>query len=163
MKILNGGFPQWQKDRLPQASLPTKPIPKHFIPTINPKRLATKFSTRLAIDDRKRVIIDSRSQAEYQGLKSKANRYGRIPNAISIPWSTNFSEVEGIATIKPIAELKNLYADIDPEQGTITYCNKGKQAALTYFILRLLGHNVASYDGSWIEWGNDPSLPIENP
>jgi thiosulfate/3-mercaptopyruvate sulfurtransferase len=42
----------------------------------------------------------------------------------------------------------------------ITYCNRGKQSALTYFVLRKLGYKVSVYDGAWLEWGNDDQLPI---
>jgi len=44
---------------------------------------------------------------------------------------------------------------------TITYCQSGVRAAFTHLLLLALGHeDVRTYDGSWEEWGNDPSLPI---
>ena len=36
-------------------------------------------------------------------------------------------------------------------------------ATTNYFALRELGFDVAAYDASWREWGNDYNLPITNP
>jgi thiosulfate/3-mercaptopyruvate sulfurtransferase len=44
----------------------------------------------------------------------------------------------------------------------ITYCGGGVFAAFALFALYLQGHeHVALYDASWMEWGADPSLPVE--
>jgi thiosulfate/3-mercaptopyruvate sulfurtransferase len=46
---------------------------------------------------------------------------------------------------------------------TVTYCQGGYRAANTFVILSELGFKKAKlYLGSWNEWGNDMSLPIEN-
>ena len=44
----------------------------------------------------------------------------------------------------------------------ITYCGGGIASSNSAFALTLLGYdNVAVYDGSMFEWGNDESLPME--
>ncbi len=46
---------------------------------------------------------------------------------------------------------------------TVTYCQGGYRAANTFVILSELGFKKPKlYLGSWNEWGNDMSLPIEN-
>ena len=44
----------------------------------------------------------------------------------------------------------------------ILYCGVGISASLGLFALHLAGyHDLALYDGSWIEWGSDPNRPME--
>jgi len=162
--MLDGGYTLWANRGLPVSTATGKYPPATFIPTIVPEHLSTKFSTRLAIDDDSKIIIDARSKDEYKGLKSETARKGHIPRAISIPFSENIDTLpDGSHRIKSIRQLTSLYKDIDRDKKVITYCNRGKQSALTYFILRQLGFNVSAYDGSWVEWSADASLPVAGP
>lgn len=43
------------------------------------------------------------------------------------------------------------------------YCSVGLASSLECLVLRELGYDVANYDTSWKEWGNDASLPIVSP
>ena len=161
--IVDGGFTAWQNDTLPISTQP-RPRPKaNFIPEPDPDRLATMLSTRIAIDSPGVMILDARTPAEYAGERSKASRFGHIPTAINIPWRSVYRTEDGETRLKSEAEIRAMYSGLDPDKKVITYCNKGKQSALTHFILRRLGYDVAAYDGSWVEWGNTRHLPIVNP
>ena len=161
--LLNGGYTAWQEKSLPASTQPTLPEHKEFVPTIVPNNLSTKFSMRLAINDTSKTIIDARSEQEYTGLKSKTSRFGHIPSAINIPFHMNYETQDGIRKIKTVPQLETLYENVDPSKKVIAYCNRGKESALTYFILRRLGFNVSAYDGSWLEWSSDDSLPVVSP
>jgi len=163
VSILNGGFKFWQKKGYPiSQSTPNRPKGQ-FIPTIVPEILSTKFTTRLAINDASKQLIDVRTPDEYKGLKSKTSRYGHIPTAINMPVSINYTTVDGINKIRSITDLRNIYHNVDADKKIITYCNLGKDSALTYFVLKRLGYNVSAYDGSWFEWSNDFELPVVSP
>lgn len=59
--------------------------------------------------------------------------------------------------------LKNFHtAGIDRSQRIINYCGAGIASSNNAFTLFLLGYsNVAVYDGSLLEWGNDGSVPMD--
>jgi len=88
---------------------------------------------------------------------------GHIPGAINVQWSKMVNE-DG--TLKSADELKNLYESINitTDKEIMTYCVIGERASYTWFVLKyLLGYpNVKTYDGSWLEQGNNMENPIEN-
>lgn len=161
--ILNVGFGRWPEGRLPVSMTPARRLPATFVPSVNERRLATKLSTRLAIDDPRRLIIDARSREEYEGKHSLASRAGHIPSSVSYPWDNNYVVADGAATMRSLADLTALYKDLDKSKAIIAHCNGGAQAALNYVALRAMGYDIAVYGGSWLEWGNDPNMPIINP
>ena len=158
ISILNNGFQAWFKLRAPISTQEQPRKRSDYLPSVNPRRLATKFSTRFATRNDQVVLIDARSEAEYQGLESIASRHGHIPSARNVPASDLITG--GEPQFRPLDELASLFDDIPKNKQVITYCNKGKHAAMAYFTLRSLGYDVATYDGSWYEWGNDLNLPI---
>lgn len=162
VKLLNGGFLGWREYSGESLSKSLREIKKSdYIPAIEPDRLITKFSMRLALEDKNKVIIDTRATDEYEGSRSIAKRSGHIPGAVSIPWDKNFVDIGGIKMLKPASELQELYNDVAQNKQVYLYCNKGKQSSLSYTVMRQLGYDAAHYDGSWYEWGNDFALPIE--
>lgn len=159
--ILDGGIAAWHKHGLAMSQESTRVPVSSYQPRVRSNRLATKFITTLAIQNPNVEIVDARTPEEYQGLASKANRAGHIPTAINIPSEDSFIESDGIKLMKPTVDLANLYARLDRDKKVISYCNRGRHAAVAYFNLRRFGYDTAVFEGSWQEWGNDPSLPIE--
>ena len=66
-------------------------------------------------------------------------------------------------SLKPVEDLKKVYASLDPEKETIVYCQSGVRAAETATVLRSLGYkDVKVYDSSWLVYGGTLSAPAES-
>ncbi|WP_321313232.1 rhodanese-like domain-containing protein [Halarcobacter sp.] len=138
-----------------------KPKKKEFIPRVDNEKIQTKLSTLLAIG--KKTIIDGRKRSHYEGKESLAKRFGHIPTAKNYACTQNYQVTENGNAMKDLDQLKEVYKDVSKDKEIILYCDGGAEAALNYIVLQELGYNVSVYDGSWLEWGNDKEVPIENP
>ncbi|MEG0821009.1 MAG: rhodanese-like domain-containing protein [Burkholderiaceae bacterium] len=121
-------------------------------------------------------LIDVRTPKEFSGEDIRALRGGHIPGARSIPYEQNWNDPDSIAkmrrgelkdtlgmSLKPAAELQQLYTGLDPARETLVYCNSGVRAAETAVVLKQLGFkDVKVYDPSWIGWANTLKTPVES-
>ncbi len=162
VKLLNGGFDFWKELGFNTSSDLLEVEKSDYIASLDNKKLATKFSTQIAIRSKSSTIIDARDYNSYVGKESAAKRFGHIPEAINLPAINNIKKDLFKATLKDINELKEIYKDVDKNKKVVLYCSIGKIATTNYFALRELGYDVANYDASWKEWGNDITLPIVN-
>jgi thiosulfate/3-mercaptopyruvate sulfurtransferase len=105
-------------------------------------------------------ILDVRSAAQYDGTARRSDRAGRIPGAISLPYKCL---LDGDVLQTP-EQLKTTMeqSGLDMGRDIAIYCNGGVSACVAAAALDSLGHSRwRVYDGSWNEWGNDDSVPIE--
>lgn len=162
VRLLDGGLKSWQANGFPVNKEAVLVNRSNYVPSINPKRLATRLTTLAASrTPASYVILDAREAPHYQGRESEAQRFGHIPLAQGFPSSQNLGK-DGIH-LKSRPELEKLYADIPKNKKVIIYCSVGLASSLEYLVMRELGYDVANYDASWKEWGNDANLPISTP
>ncbi|XPV68600.1 MAG: sulfurtransferase [Halarcobacter sp.] len=159
--ILKVSYGNLLKQQLPTSSYIPKVTRKEFVPRIDNEKIETKLSTLLSIG--KKTIIDGRKESHYEGQESIAKRYGHIPTAQNYACTQNFQVTSDGSVMKEFSELKKIYKNIPKNKEIILYCDGGADAALNYIVLKELGYKAAVYDGSWIEWGNDNEVPIDNP
>jgi len=159
--ILKYSFGNRLKNEFPIETGSNKVARKEFVPRIDNEKIETKLSTLLSIG--KKTIIDGRKESHYEGKESIAKRYGHIPTAENYACTQNFQVTDDGSVMKEFNELKQIYKSIPKEKEIILYCDGGADAALNYIVLKELGYKAAVYDGSWVEWGNDEQVPIENP
>jgi len=159
--ILNVGYGNWDKDALTTSTQKSKITRTEFVPRVDSSKVQTKLHTLLAIG--KKTIIDGRKVDAYEGKESTAKRYGHIPTAQNFACTQNYQVTSSGNKMRDLKELKSLYAKLPKDKEIILYCDGGAEAALNYIVLKELGYKASVYDGSWLEWGNDANVPVENP
>ena len=163
-KVLNGGLTKWTAEGRPlEKRIPTLPAAT-FQARIRPALKATRDEVIQAIGRRDICIVDALPRVFYTGRMRlyPTHRAGHIPTARSLPATANVDR--STQTLLPPDELARLWrkVDLNPDQKVITYCGAGAYGAFDLFVLYVLGHeNVSLYDGSWMEWGANPELPVE--
>lgn len=155
------GYSDWLESQIEVTDKTYIPKRKEFIIRVDNEKIQTKLSTLLSIG--KKSIIDGRKKSHYEGKESLAKRYGHIPTAKNYACTQNFQVTSKGNIMKDWDVLKKVYKDVPKDKEIILYCDGGAEAALNYIVLQELGYKASVYDGSWVEWGNDTSVPIENP
>lgn len=159
--VLNGGYEKWVAE---QRSLSTQ-APETSLGSFEPSFRADLVISGedLAANLDEITVVDTRSRGEFDGTDARADRGGHIPGAVHVDWVMN-NTGETVNTFLPVEELSEFYAAElvgDPDGRIVTHCQTGVRGAHTYFVLRLLGYeDVALYDGSWVEWGNNEAFPV---
>lgn len=171
VRLLDGGRVKWEADGRALSVQPAEHATGDFTVEVFNEELRAYLPDVLAIveGEVEASILDIRSPAEYsgqifapEGFQELAIRAGHIPGAVNVPWS---QAVNADGTFKSVEELTELYANvgIDGSQPVVVYCRIGERSSHTWFVLsRILGYEVAQYDGSWTEWGNTVGVPIVN-
>ncbi len=165
-RILDGGFPAWEWETLPVEKKINQRPPSQYTVKINPKRLASKFKTLVATQSTNTLIIDARPQSDFYGFTTRGERSGHIPNAVNLDFSKLFTTSKyptsstNISTFIDTEQFKKLLAKLPQKSQIILYCNAGSEASALYFSFRQMNQEVSIYDGSWLEWSADETLPI---
>jgi len=161
--IVDGGWQKWLAEGKPTSTdLPQFPATAFPI-RVNERLRATAAQIAASLDTHSLQLLDVRSPAEFAGESSRARSRGHIPGATNLPRSRLLA-ADG--TLKPTHELRALFAQIqlDLDAPTVLYCNSGVSATVGMLALEQAGaRDLAVYDGSWKEWGNEPALPKVNP
>ena len=166
--VLDGGYEKWAQENRPTAILPTASAARSNY------QLASTPSTQSHIRAESDylltragnpavVIWDTRRSAEYTGTEVRADRGGHIPGATHLNWVELQTEVNGVKILKGREEIVALLNSkgFTPDKEIIAHCQTGIRSAYATLVLLSLDYPQArNYDGSWIEWANNPNLPI---
>jgi thiosulfate/3-mercaptopyruvate sulfurtransferase len=114
--------------------------PVSFVP--RPRDDDTISLDELAARHRELVVVDARIPARWRGEPNAVDRVpGRIPGAVNAPWN------------EPVGEL--------PDGDLVAYCGSGITSCVTLHRAHLAGREGRLYPGSWSEWEQHPTLPVE--
>ena len=161
VKILNGGLEAWKAIRKPITSSPSKRKETTFTANVQPQYLASLKEVKIATSDPNYVIIDARTDAEYNGTDETTLRPGHIPNAVHI----NYVDlIASTGELKSAEQLTALYTSkgVTPDKTVIIYCKTSVRAAIEFAALNsILGYqNVKVYDGAYTEWSSDANTEV---
>ncbi len=160
-KILDGGWPAWQRSNGKTSTKKTSPTPsKILVKQMNNNML---ISTEEIMLKRKEIaIIDSRSTLEWYGTTSYGeSRGGHIKDALHIEWSDLLNEN---GTIKSQVEIEAIMGKegLKKDDTLVLYCTAGIRSAHMTLILQMAGYkNAKNYAASIYEWSARSELPME--
>lgn len=162
ISLLNGSYQAWKSESRAVTTAAAGPaLAATFTPKLRPDIIATIAQVEAATNDNTRHIVDARLTRFFNGDGGGYPRPGHIPTAVNVP----LSSVSTNGYLKPISELKTLFADagVDQSKPVITYCHIGQQATLLWFVATMLGHDARMFDGSFQEWSGTARLPVVGP
>jgi thiosulfate/3-mercaptopyruvate sulfurtransferase len=165
VRILDGGWSRWISEGRPISRDLQPSASAHFTPRIRPALRRTADEVARALSKSDLLLVDARSPDQYAGTASAARRGGHIPGARNMHYARLVDRQTG--RFLPEDQLARAFADAGIDvaklpREVVVYCNGGVSCTTVLHALQMLGKDdVAVYDGSWNEWGNDDRRPIK--
>ena len=162
--VLDGGFPKWKAEGHPSEDMAPIVRDRHMMVRRQNHMVkdVTQVSSASKLGDYE--IIDARSSARFKGEATEPReglRSGHIPASKNLFFQSILNKN---GTMKDVTAIKTAFEDakVNLDKPAITTCGSGVTAAVLNLGLSLIGKtDHALYDGSWTEWGQFPTLPIE--
>lgn len=161
--VLDGGLPKWLAEGRAVEDLAPVVRDRHM--TVRRRahmvRDVTQVSAASKLGDHE--ILDARAPGRFSGAEAEPRaglRAGHIPGSKNVHYRSLLNE-DG--TMKDAEGLRATLAaaGVDLDKPAITTCGSGVTAAILNLALERIGKtDHALYDGSWVEWGAFPTVPV---
>jgi thiosulfate/3-mercaptopyruvate sulfurtransferase len=164
VRVLDGGFTRWVAEGRPTTRETPTVAKGTFVARARGALRRTSDEVARTLGDPSVLLIDARAPAQYEGSATVAARGGHIPGARNVHYAKLVDASTG--RFLPPEELARVFANAGVDlaklpRDVVVYCNGGITCTLPLVALHILGRqDVAVFDGSWNEWGNDPSRPV---
>lgn len=162
VRVLDCTYNAWVDAGRPVTNAPAGVDSKRFEGSARPEWIASKEMVFAAIEDPSIGLVNALTKEQFEGRGQFFGKPGRIPQSISVPAIDLTDPISG-ALRKP-DELQEAFdkAGANNFDHLITYCGGGIAASTAFLALKLIGwERIALYDGSLMEWNEDPVAPIE--
>jgi thiosulfate/3-mercaptopyruvate sulfurtransferase len=156
--ILDGGFQSWLAEGRPTQSGEGP----HRIAQFEAEQRDELVTKQQLLAGAQLPWVDARGKARFEGTEADPRpgvAAGHAPGARNLPFTAVYDEA---GRFRSTDELRRLFAEagVDPTEPFVASCGSGVTANSLIFAAHLLGNDSARlYDGSWSEWGADPSTP----
>jgi thiosulfate/3-mercaptopyruvate sulfurtransferase len=163
VSVLDGGRDKWLTEGRPMTDAVPVLAPETFTAQAPRDRVLTRDQVRDLAPGRQ--LLDARSAGRFAGTEPEPRaglRSGHIPGSRNLPFLSLLDA--GTRTWKDPAAIRAAFAaaGIDLAKPLVTTCGSGVSACSLALGAALAGKDdTAIYDGSWVEWGADPALPLE--
>ncbi|MBL8642450.1 MAG: 3-mercaptopyruvate sulfurtransferase [Rhodospirillaceae bacterium] len=165
VSVLDGGLKKWTNEGRPLTTDVPQVKPETFKAEKTSSIVRSRADMLANIEKRAWQMLDVRGAGRFMGTDPEPRpglRSGHIPGALNLPFATLYDPAT--QTFKGPTAIMQAFKDagVDLTKDIVTSCGSGVTACAVALGAYLLGKdNVQIYDGSWLEWGSDPTLPLE--
>lgn len=161
--LLDGGLEAWTAAGHPVTVGPAgaPEAPGLFLAQADLARVRSLREVRTHVEAGDAQIVDARSPGRFAGAEPEPRpgvEPGHIPGAFNLPYSRLF-EADGRWKSPDAIASEFAAAGVDPARPMVATCGSGITACVLAFGAERIGGLMPVYDGSWTEWGSDPSTP----
>lgn len=156
--LLDGGWDAWQASGSATSTETPVVDAVEFVPEFQTDRLAQM--QELAGGDSAATIIDTRTDAEFNGTGGPGERHGHIPGAVHLEWNQFMTDDGRFQSPEEIQALLSAQG-IEPGGEQVVHCQSGGRASVAALALELAGYGTArNYYCGWSEWSASEE-PVE--